>query len=149
MSAVTPTKIWIALRTRLETLVLSPVHTIAFPREDFTPPTDSANRPQGYLSVRWFPNTPVAATLGDTGVTRHRGIFQVSVHARRGQDSSVAIQNAGLVAAHFPLDMALAYDGQTVRSEVPAEVGPDVSEDDSSLAEIPVTIRYWSDETRS
>jgi len=144
MATPTPeTAIWLALKIKLQALTLSPGLTIAYPNEDFTPPTGD-----NYLSTSLFRNDPLAATMGGTGKTRHMGIFQIMLHAKRNQDFAVAQEIAGDIANHFELGTSMTNNGFTVRVERPPSVGSDISRADEPLMLIPISIRWIADATR-
>lgn len=132
--ATTDAKIWLALRKRLETLVLSPVHPVAWPNEPFS---DTLSK---HLEVRFLPNVPERVSV--LGHHRYTGILQVSALYPLAEvnGQTYALEIAGLVAQHFKADTKLAQDGVTVR----IERAPDVSQgfQDSTMWRTPVSIRY-------
>lgn len=144
------TAIWVALKARMASLTLSPVLPVAFTNESFTPPSSGTpERPGNYLAVQHLKNDPDVATLGSTGKTRHRGIFQIMLHCRKNQDFAVATEIAGDVADHFKLGTAMTSSGVTVRVEAPPSVGSDISDADEPLMQIPISIRWSADANRS
>lgn len=146
MATPTPeTAIWLALKTKLDALTLSPALPISYPGEKFTPPTDGS----GYLEANILRNEPGFATMGSTGKTRHRGIFQIVLHTKKAQDFAVPTEIAGDIAKHFEPPLEMTNNGYTVRVERPPTVGTDFAPSDGPKMQIPISIRYSADANRS
>lgn len=127
-----------ALFARLATLVLSPVHLIAYPNVNFTKPAN--NR---YLEARFIPNTVTRQFIGSTDPHQRQGFLQVNV--RDGKNENYRITEiAGLVAAHFPTDLRLHHaTGISVRISSAPQVGSMLVEDTPPGVLVPVLIP-WS-----
>ncbi len=128
------TAIWLALRGRVESLVLSPALPVAWPNEAFTKPTG------GYLRVAHIPNINRRLFLNGADPHQRLGLLQVAVFGKKNQNAAVVVEIAGLVAAHFPADLAIAAYGVTAR----VTKAPDVAQpiDDDTHVMVPVTIAY-------
>jgi len=108
-----------ALLARLASLVLNPVHTVAWPNNNFTKPTN--NR---FLEAKFVPNGAARVFIGSSDPHRRIGFLQVNVRDGLNQGPRV-VDTAGLVAAHFPADLQLPHAfGLTVR----ITAAPDVSD---------------------
>ena len=126
-------KAWLALRTRLTSLALTPVLPIAWPNEVFTPPAG------GYLRVTYAPNV-VVRQYTNSRVSYRPGIFLVNVVSKLNQNMAVAIEIAGKVAAHFPQDLRMSYQDVTLYVEKEPDVRqPLITE---SFVEVPVVVWY-------
>ena len=139
------TSIWLALRARVESLALSPVHTVSYPNEAFTPPqtTVAPILPLPYLRVTHFLNTPNRPFLKGSDPHQRRGILQVAVMSPLNQqNSAIAIEVAGQVAAHFPADLPMRYGGLTVKVEKAPDVMRGLRDEESSRWMTPVSIRW-------
>lgn len=112
MAAAIETKIWLALRTRVETLVLSPQLEIAWPNETFTPVTGTP-----FLEVKHFPNVPQRKFLKGSEPNYFQGILQIMLHAQQNRPygHAQAVDVAGQIIEHFPADQLLPYDNITAR----------------------------------
>ncbi|AVX04348.1 hypothetical protein MXMO3_01823 [Maritalea myrionectae] len=145
MATPTPeVAIWLALKARLDALTLSPALQIDYPNEHFTPPAG-----ENYLSANILRNDPSFATMGSTGKTRHRGIFQIFLYAKKDQNFAVASEIAGDIAKHFEPPLDLTNNGYTVRVDRPPTVGSDISRAEDPKMRIPISIRYSADANRS
>lgn len=121
-----------ALFARAASLVLSPVHPVAWPNVAFTAPANKK-----YLRVTHFPNTTERTYIGSNEPHMHQGILQITVIAPLNSGESAARELAGVVADHFPCDLPL-FAG--VRVERRATVGSKITTD--TEIQIPVSIRY-------
>lgn len=135
------TSIWLALRARVASLVLTPVHPVAWPNESFTPP-QSGTSPAPYLKVQHFPNTTDRIFIGSTDPQRFKGILQVSVMSVLNQNAAIAAEVAGKVADHFPTDLILAYGGVRVRVTKHPDVAQGMRDDAAARWQTPVSIYY-------
>lgn len=150
MATPTPeTAAWLALKARVASLSLSPALPVSYPNEKFDPPSDT-DGPTNYLEVSLLKNDPLVATMGTTGKTRHRGILQIVLHARKREHPlAVYTEIAGDIAEHFKLDTVMTNNGVNVRIEAPPTVGNDFSPTDAPLMQIPISIRWNADANRS
>lgn len=124
-----------ALFTRAASLVLSPVHPVAWPNVAFTPPN-----PKKYLRVTQMPNVTDRLVIGSDGPHQHQGILQVMVCAPLNSGEATAREVAGLVANHFPADLRLTSGGLTVRITKRANIASALVTD--TELQIPVSIPY-------
>ena len=135
------TSIWLALRARVESLVLSPVHPIAWPNEAFEQPqTGSPPMAAPYLEVMLFRNTTDRITIGSAGPHRHKGFLQVAVMSPLNQNAAVSTETAGLIAAHFTADLKLRRDGRTVRITKTPDIMRGLRDDRTQRWMTPVSI---------
>ena len=136
------TSIWLALRARVGTLVLSPVHAVAYPNEAFTPPQTATAPilPLPYLRVTFFLNTPNRPFLNGADPHQRRGILQIDVMSLLNQNPAVALEAAGQVAAHFPADLPMPYGGLVVKVEKAPDVMRGFRDEERWIT--PVSIRW-------
>ena len=80
------TSIWMALKARVSTLVLSPVLPVSWPNESFTPPA------AGYLRVTHVPNIANRLFIGSAAANQRLGLLQVSVFAKLNQDDIFEVE---------------------------------------------------------
>lgn len=125
-----------ALLARLATLVLNPVHPIAWPNNNFTKPTD--NR---FLEARFVPNA-TNRILISSGPHQRLGFLQINV--RDGLNKGPRITEiAGLVAEHFPADLRLHHaTGVSVRISAASEVGSMLVESNPPGVVVPILIPW-------
>lgn len=126
------TALWLALRARVETLVLSPALPVAWPNESFTKPSG------GYLRVTWVPNMNRRVFLRGSDPHQRLSLLQIDVFAKKNENAAVAIEIAGKVAAHFPADLKMSAYGVTARVTKAPEVAQPI--DDATHVMVPVTI---------
>lgn len=151
MAPTPETSIWLALEALVDSLSLTPSLPVAMPNEDFTPPQDNGPpvQPLNYLSVRHLPNTTDSATLSATGKNRHRGILQITLHARKNQHITVSKEIVGTIVDHFKLGTTSTYNSIPVRVEFPPSVAADIAPSSDALMMIPISVRYFADVSRS
>lgn len=145
MSATTETKIWQALKARVQTL--SSGLTINWPMEPFTPPV-SGGKPVPYVECRHLPNANVRRFIGSNDPMERMGILQLTLcwpaseigTASGKTHPDVLVQHAGEIAAHFPTDLAMDFQGIRVR----VERAPDVTQPyrDDAYWRCPVSVRW-------
>jgi hypothetical protein len=137
MEISTETAIWLALRARVESLVLSPVLQIAWPDEAFQP---VAGMP--YLEVTHLPNVVQRQFLKGSDPHYFQGILQIILHAPLNSPHAYtqALEVAGRIAAHFPADQRMPYGNILVR----VSKHPDIVKGNPSdtFWGIPITIQY-------
>lgn len=124
-----------ALFARLSSLVLAPVHPIAWPNVVFTPPADHR-----YLRVLFVPNVANRLLVSSDGPHQLLGLLQVSVYDSKGQGERRAREIAGQVAAHFPTDLKLHSAPITLRITKRPDVADMIVED--VAIQIPVMIAW-------
>lgn len=145
MTATVETKIWMALKSRVQSLPMS--YPIDWPRVPFTKP-QSGNpvQPDPYLEVRLLPNTSQRLFIGSNDPHRRMGILQVSLMYPIARTTGTVdwetqfSQIGGTIAAHFPADLRMHFEGLSVR----VEKAPDVAQPfrDEVYWRVPCTIRY-------
>ncbi len=126
------TALWLALRARVEALVLSPPLPVAWPNETFSPPLS------GYLRVTWIPNINRRLFLKGSDPHQRLSLLQVDVFAKKNQPVAVALEIAGQVAVHFPADLRMTAYGVTARVTKAPEIAQPI--DDTTHLMVPVTI---------
>lgn len=144
MSATTETKIWLALKGRVETIPLA--FPKAYPREAFTPPSAAP-----WLEIVHLPNANSRPFLGADDPMFRQGILQINLRSPVGKEtgqaqphpSEVDIQRAGTIAAHFWSDLT----GRTLFFEgvrVVIQRAPDVARPfvDGAFWLTPISVRY-------
>lgn len=145
MSATIETKIWQALKARVAGLPLGLV--VNWPLEPFTPPV-SGGKQLPYVECRHIPNSVNRRLLGSDDPQERPGIVQLTLcwpAADIGIGSGkthpdVLIQKAGEVAAYFPTDLRLTFEGAVVA----IERAPDVAQPyrDEAYIRAPVSVLY-------
>lgn len=141
------TAIWQALRARVATLTGFAANQINWPLMPFEKPS-AGGRPLPYLECRHMPNAIVRRFIGPSDPQERPGILQLTlcwpasdVGTGSGQThSDVLIQRAGEIAAHWPTDLPLDFQGVRVR----VERAPDVAQPyrDDAYWRVPVSVRY-------
>lgn len=126
------TALWLAIRARVEALVLTPALPIAWPNESFAKPSG------GYLRVTWVPNMNRRVFLRGSDPHQRLSLLQIDVFAQKNQNAAVAIEIAGKVAAHFPADLKMSAHGIAARVTKAPEVAQPI--DDTTHLMVPVTM---------
>lgn len=103
------TAIWLALRSRIATLSLSPALPIAWPASTYAPTSGTA-----FLAVDHVTFAPERVLIGK-GEHERTGMLSLSHVAPLGQDAAVYVETAGKIAAHFPEDLQMKYGDVCVR----------------------------------
>lgn len=129
----TETKIWMALKGRVEDLVLSPVVPVVYPKED---------APAGrHIRVAHLPNANERLFAKGINPHRRRGILQLTlVSPINPQAAEVDMQTAALVAAHFPADLPMIFEGLKVRVERAPDIAQSLRDGPDWLT--PVSVRW-------
>lgn len=143
------TSIWLALKSRVQSLTGWTAAQIAWPMQPYTPPV-TGNRPGAYIEVANLPNATVRPYVGSDEAQTYQGILQVTlcwpvatIGTGSGQTHSDAVlQKAGEVAAHFSTDLKLREEGVTVR----ITRAPDVASPfrDDAYMRVPISISWQS-----
>lgn len=120
----------------------SPATHIAWPNTVFTPP-QAAGKPLPYLRVFHIPNTVDQISLGDSGINRYAGLFQISVLWPLNVSASPAIEAAGQIAKHFKRGTVIANNGLHIRVSRPPAVARLIQED--TMIQVPVTVSWLCD----
>lgn len=140
------TAIWMALRTRVASLVLTPALQVAWPKETFTPPQGgNPVRPVPYLEVRHLPNANQRLYIGHDEPHRRAGILQLTLKYPVALNHSEAVQTqiAGQIAAHFPPGLKMKFQELTVHVERAPDVAQSFRDGSDPYWQTPVSIRYW------
>lgn len=132
------TSIWLALRARVEALVLAPSLPVSWPNESFTKPTG------GYLRVNWIPNIDRRIFIGAAEPHQRLSLLQVDVFAKKNQDLAIAIEIAGKVAAHFPTDLRMTAHGVTARVTKAPGVAQPIPDDTHLIVPVTVSIEAFA-----
>lgn len=138
------TAIWLALRGRVQSLVLTPTLPIAWPNEKFDPP-QVANKPGPYLRVTHLPNQTDRIFIGSNDPHRYQGILQISLFSALNQSPStpaLVVEQAGQIAAHFPTDLRLTHSGVTVRITRRPSIAQGIRDDASNRWHTPISVSY-------
>lgn len=107
MAAAIETSIWLALRSRIETLPFTPGLAMAFPASVFQPSGP-------YIAVGGVSAAPERVMV-NRGAHERNGTLSLTHVAPLGQDASVYVQAAATIAAHFPDDLRIRYGDACVR----------------------------------
>jgi hypothetical protein len=134
----TEVKIWNALKARLSTLALNPVHPVAWPNESFNTPEN------GYLRVNHIPNINNRLFLKGADPHQRLSILQIDVFEKINEDASVAIELAGLVAAHFPADLKMMFQGVGARVTRAPEVAQSIPDGSHLLTPVTIPIEVFA-----
>ena len=101
----TETKIWLALKSRIATIPGG--LAIAYPADVYTP-TDAA-----YIAVGRVNIAPERVFVA-SGAHERRGTLTLSHVAPIGQDQAVYEEAGAKIAAHFPADLCMNFQGIAV-----------------------------------
>lgn len=114
------TKIFQAIKARVETLPMKAAYPIVWTDG----PAYLPNPTQPYLRCTWLPNKTERQFIGSKDPQRRPGILQIDVMGTKAQGSGVAREVAGQVAAHFPADLRLFFQGVKVSvTKAPSVLG--------------------------
>lgn len=134
MATSVETKIVEAFFARLQALVLTPAHPIAWPNVSFTPPADSR-----YLRANELPSPTAGVSLAVDGANEYSGLFQIDVFGPLNTGSSAPKELAGAVVKHFKRGTRLDREGLRI-DVMQASIGPALRDDPRWM--VPVTVRY-------
>lgn len=98
MAANIETSIWLAIKSRIDTLL--PSYQRVYPGQVFTPPK-SGTALLPYLRIGRITATPVRLFVGDGKPYQRTGFIIVTLVHPLGQNVSVYDQLAGQIAEHF------------------------------------------------
>lgn len=82
----------------------------AYEARDFKVPADTA-----WAAVFNLPASLAVDTLGDDGLNRYVGLFQIDFHSRDNSGTAVLLNYADTVIAAFPPGKRVSYEDQEVR----------------------------------
>lgn len=104
------TSVWLALKARVASLVLSPAVPVVWPK---------GNAPASgkYLEAALMPNRVQRPFIGSQSTQVRPGILQLMLVSpiTPNEVSEVDLQLAAKVAEHFPTDLRMTYQGVTAR----------------------------------
>ena len=100
------TKIWMALKSRIQSIPGG--LAIAYPADVFTPGAAA------YIAVGRVNIAPERVFVA-SGVHERRGTLTLSHVAPIGQDQAVYEEAGAMIAAHFPADLCMNFQGVAVR----------------------------------
>lgn len=137
------TAIWLALRGRVESLVLNPALQVAWPKEAFTPP-QAGGKPAPYIEVRHLPNSNTRLFVGHADAHQRQGILQVMLKypTALNHPEPVHVEIAGKIAAHFPAGLLMAYGDARLTVEKAPDVAQSFRDGSEPYWQTPVSIRY-------
>lgn len=95
------TQIWLALKSRIDTLPL--IYPKAWPAKTFTAPTD------GYIRVGAVSAEPNPELIAEGKKHTRRGYLMMTLVMPMRYDSSVFTEQAGQIASHFSDGTAVRY----------------------------------------
>lgn len=133
------TKIWLALRGRVESIVLSQPLPVLWPGQTIGLPAENA------LEVAHMVNRPARRFIGSDEPHDRRGILQIGLLSTLSNNvhaETVVRQIAGTIADHFPADLKLTYADVLVRIYEAAEVGTSFKDEARNRNITPVSIRW-------
>ena len=144
MAITVQTLVWQALKARVATLPVG--YAVSYPMEPFDPPVSANGKPLPYVECRHLPNDNTRLFIKGSDPHERMGILQLSLlwpvsDVGTGKTHpDVLTQKAGEIAAHFPADLALDFQGARVR----VERAPDVAQPlrDEAVWRVPVSVRY-------
>lgn len=110
MSALVETAIWLALKSRIETLPIA--YKKAYPGEAFEVPHEAKLAP--FLSVGRISASPVRVSIGDGKPHNRTGFVVISLFYPLGRDLSAYDQIAAEIADHFVDGTQMTYSDITV-----------------------------------
>lgn len=147
MAATVETRMWLALKARIATITGYITSQFAWPMDPFTPP-QSNGKPLPYLDIAHMPNVNARVLVGSKGPMRRPGIVQIALMwpvseigtAPGKTHPDVLIQKVGAVAAHFPTDLCMAFQGVSVRVTKAPDVAQPIRDD--AYWRVPVSIFY-------
>ncbi|ALJ12639.1 phage tail terminator-like protein [Sphingopyxis macrogoltabida] len=113
---------WLALKSRIDTLVTDPVMPRFEPGDIFTPPTDDGN-PAPYLLLSDVTNTPDRVGI-DPRLHIRSGTLMITVQwpIARAIEHTQLKEIAGQIAAHFPADQCMSFGPSRLRVTQDSEV---------------------------
>lgn len=114
------TKIFQAIKARVATLPMAGSYPVKWTTDESYQPNPS----QPYLRATWLPNINRRLFLNGSDPHQRLGVLQIDVMGKKTSGDDVAIEVAGQVAAHFPADQAMTFQGVTARVERAPDVRP-------------------------
>jgi len=135
---MTPT-IETRIRKAIEARVTSLPMVSTYPIKWTDGPAYDPQATDRYLRCTWTPNQASREGRVSSSLPVLRmGVLQIDVFLPKAHPVALAIETAGQVAAHFPLDHCMHFMGVGVRVMEPASVGPTFID---THIQVPVTIQ--------
>lgn len=137
---------WLALKSRIDTLVTDPAMQRFEPGAIVTPPSD-ANGPAPFILLSDVPNDPQRVGLSsrpNVGVDHIRsGTLMLAIQwpIARAVSHTQLREIQGHVAAHFPADLCMSFGASRLRTTQDAAVMQPYVEDAYRVA---VVRAFWS-----
>lgn len=102
---------WLALKSRIDTLVTDPVMQRFEPGDILTPPKDVNNNPLPFILLSDVTNDPNRGGRIDPSLHVRSGTLMLSLHwpIARAISHIQLKEIAGQIAAHFPADEPMRY----------------------------------------
>lgn len=133
------TKIWNALRAHIEALSLA--YPIDWPASDFNKPVVDGV-PDQYVEVRNLPNTSARVMINSAGAHDRPGILMATlmVPVALKRQFEVMQEDAATIAAGFPCDHDMVFQGVRVRVEKAPDIAAPLRDD--AYWRWPIAIRW-------
>lgn len=132
MSAVIETKIWMALRERIASVVASP---IVWPLDTFKlDPTTQQ------VIVSWSPNVSTRPNLANDSTHYYEGILTLGLMSPLNWTLEQVMQSAALLVNAFPESLRLEYDGVRVHIMKRGDIATTYR--DENMWRTPINIRW-------
>lgn len=137
MAATTETKIWLALKSRIETIPLA--YPKAWAGQVFTPPSSGATL-LPYLRIGRVSANPSRMFIGDGKPYDRNGFIIITLVYPLVENQALYDQIAGQIAEHFRDDVKMPYAGLCV--SIPSY--PHIVEgyEDSGFWSVPVRVPW-------
>lgn len=128
-----------ALLRKLGTLTFSPALPVVNPNIEAPDEVPAGN----YLAASVFPVSSEQIELGETGINRHTGLFQVSVFWALKTGLIKPMQVADAIALAFKRGTILTENSVTVTMDGPPFIAP--AQREATRFQIPVRVSYRAD----
>lgn len=112
---------WLALKSRIDTLVTDPVMQRFDPGAIFTPPTD-ANGPAPHILLSDVTNEPIRVGI-DPKLHIRSGTLMIAIQwpIARAIEHTQLKEMAGQIAAHFPADTCMSFGPSRLKTTQDSE----------------------------
>lgn len=115
------TSILQALKARVDALPMKSAYPVVWATDTTYSPEPS----KPYIRATWLPNRNQRLFIGSDDTHVRPGILQLDVFGKvRANGEGLAREIAGQVAAHFPADLEMNFQGVKVRVTKAPDVGP-------------------------
>jgi len=121
----TQTNDWLALKSRVDTLVITPALKTFDPGAIVTPPSD-ATGPAPFILLSDVTNDPVRVGINRSVPHVRSGTLMLAVQwpVARAVSHTQLKEIAGQIAAHFPADTCMSYGASRLRVTTDASALP-------------------------